>query len=88
VVKKALYLYQQTSTITQTETDMKSSTILTTTLGRTKKIVLARNTEWGISPYSYMNHKQAAKKVEELKAMGIDAWFSEYDHVKYIYVNQ
>jgi hypothetical protein len=35
-----------------------------------------------------MNHKQAAKKVEELKAMGIDAWFSEYDHVKYIYVNQ
>jgi hypothetical protein len=63
-------------------------TVLTTTLGRTDTIVLAKNTEYGISPYGYMNNKQAAKKVEQLKAIGIDAYFSEYDSVKYIYINQ
>lgn len=62
--------------------------VLTTLLGRSKKVVLAKNTKWGIQPYSYSNHKQASKKVEELKAMGIEAWYSEFDHVKYVYVKQ
>jgi hypothetical protein len=63
-------------------------TVLTTLLGRTKKVVLAKETKWGVHPYSYSNHKQAAKKVEELRAMGIEAWYSEFDHVKYVYVKQ
>lgn len=62
--------------------------VLTTLLGRSKRVVLAKHTEYGIQPYSYSNHKQAGKKVEELRAMGIEAWYSEFDHVKYVYVKQ
>lgn len=62
-------------------------TLLTTTL-RKGQVVLAKLSKTGeIHPVTYVNNSQAEKKVQELKANGIECYFSEFKYPKYIYIN-
>ena len=65
---------------------MTTQKILTIKLnnGRT---VLAKETKFGINAVNYVSNKQANNKVEQLQQIGIDCWFSEFDRIKFVYVN-
>ncbi len=64
---------------------MTTTNILTVKIDR-GRVVLAKKTQFGIHAVSYVNMKQATKKVEELRSLGIDCFTSEFSRIKYIFI--
>lgn len=64
---------------------MTTTNILTVKIDR-GRVVLAKKTQFGINAVSYQNMKQATKKVEELRSLGIDCFTSEFSRIKYIFI--
>lgn len=55
---------------------------------RNRRTVLAKTCQFGTHPVRYQSNKQAAAKVQQLQAQGINAYFCDLDRIKYVYISE
>lgn len=55
---------------------------------RNRRTVLAKTTQFGLHAVTYVTNKQAAAKVQQLQAQGINAFFRDFDYPKFIYITE